>query len=514
MLSLSVVPVHGQPSSRPVGPITGIVVNGATNEPIQGALVTVFDGQDTSPRAVTGVDGRFTFPQLGSDVFRLQASRRGFHSESGLDFEIFELNRMRPGDGIRIKLYPLCVIHGHLNNKDGEPLQGLMVQALRVSISNGRLRVSEYGPSRSNDLGDFRLWYLDAGRYYVRVTGRGQTIIGIGESPVSRADESYGPIYYPSSPTQDTAQMVRLAAGETMRVDFTLESRPAFTVSGKLVNLPAYKEVQVHLISGRASAGGRTLVNAASGAFEISEVPAGTYTLRAEATGGEAALFGEALVRVEDRDVAGVVVTMTSGVNVSGAVHFPDTTKRHSGSVSAEPLSDDPGPRFERYASIQGDGTFVLERMLPGRYRIRAAMGEYFASSIRAGDVDVLRDDLVVPLEGAPPELVIEGSAGGGAIEGTVSGIEKKDRVARIAIAEGDCELAVPITTASGEDYLFRVQSLPPGEYRVFAWTDPAQIEYRNPQALQALSADAVTVTVTAGGTQKVTVKAITKGDN
>lgn len=233
-----------------------------------------------------------------------------------------------------------------------------MVQALKVSISDGWRTVSEYAVSRSNDLGDFRLWYLDAGRYYVRVTGRRQTIMGIGESPVSWADESYGPIYYTSSPTQDTAQMVRLAAGETMRVDFTLEPRPAFTVSGKLVNLPAYKEVQVHLMSGRASTGGRTLVNAASGAFEISEVPAGTYTLRAESTGGEAALFGETLVRVEDRNVTGVVVAMTSGVNVTGAVHIPQAVnKGRLGTVSAEPLSDDPGPRFERYASIQGDGT-------------------------------------------------------------------------------------------------------------------------------------------------------------
>lgn len=139
-------------------------------------------------------------------------------------------------------------------------------------------------------------------------------------------------------------------------------------------------------------------------------------------------------------------------------------------------------------------------------------MPGYFASSIRAGDVDVVRDDLVVPLEGAPPELAIEGSAGG-TIDGAVSGVEK-DKLAHVAIVQGDGELALPITEAAGNGHWFRVQSLPPGEYRVYAWTDPAEIEYRNPVAMLALAADSVSVTVGLGETQKVTVKAITKGDN
>ena len=54
-----------------------------------------------------------------------------------------------------------------------------------------------------------------------------------------------------------------------------------------------------------------------------------------------------------------------------------------------------------------------------------------------------------------------------------------------------------------------RWMQLPPGEYRVLAFTSPKELEYRNPVALKAYDSQGQVVTVLPGQKAQVTVRVI-----
>ena len=76
---------------------------------------------------------------------------------------------------VRIELKSAGTIVGRVVNQQGDPMVNIAVQAVQVSYVNGRKtwRVVESRPT--NDLGEYRLFWLDLGRYFVR-TVQGDTV--------------------------------------------------------------------------------------------------------------------------------------------------------------------------------------------------------------------------------------------------------------------------------------------------------------------------------------------------
>ena len=76
---------------------------------------------------------------------------------------------------IRIELTPTGTIAGRIVNQQGDPMANIAVQAVQLSYSNGKRkwRVVESRPT--NDLGEYRLFWLDPGRYFIR-TVQGDTV--------------------------------------------------------------------------------------------------------------------------------------------------------------------------------------------------------------------------------------------------------------------------------------------------------------------------------------------------
>jgi hypothetical protein len=511
------------------------IINSATGEPVSGALVIFQHGpprpapgtddavrvralQSPRPpiRAVTDATGKLAFP-LGDAMYaQVTVSRRGFRGPNGED-SIGTTIRPDSASNTIVELVPLSAIEGQVVNEDGEPLPGITVQALQVNILQGRRTTREHASVSTNDLGRYRLFNVTPGVYYIKALGRRGVYSALGGVPqLSASEESYGPAYYPRGSSMTEAQTVRMQPGQTVRANFAMEARKAYKIRGVVRNMLSGVTPNVRLTRGSEVFGNRCVVDHFSGAFEVSDVVPGVYTIQAYATNGTLRVFGEVSATIGPQDLTGVVLMLSSGVDVTGTVELPPAAGdsrpgRRYVSVMATPDSPDRLPFEGRvFASIGNDGLFTLENVLPGSYMISLTTGEGagYVSSIWSGSTDVLANGLVVGTS-PPAQLKIVLSPGGGTIKGKVTGLTAGSS-ATVIIADSRHAAVPPIETwanpLSGE---FTSPKLAPGFYSVYAFKNVSQVEYQNRDVLTGLAKASVAVTIQEGATETVSIAAL-----
>jgi hypothetical protein len=504
--------------------VTGKVVNSVTKEPIAGAVVTVslhavrLDATGiASPqvrRALTDDTGRFAFADLWFEGISLQAACRGFRSTDGTDAAHRFLSPEQAHD-VTIPLVPLGVIHGRVVSQEGEPVAGLRVQALKIETRDGRSSWREYASKVTDDRGEYRLWHLSPGRYYLKVSGRPGTFTSFSDS-VTMADsvDAFVPVYYPSASAIGGAEVIRLHPAQTMRADFVVEARNAYRIRGVVRGFARDSRPTIRLLRGEDAVANRTVFNSATGAFEVFDVTPGQYVVQAYRASGRPLVLGEAQVTVADRDVAGVFITASAAIEVRGTVEFSGTgsvalrnnmpTQRLA-TVRARTTSrlTGPGVGAESSAGIGVDGSFRL-RLLSGRYELQATTPGFYNASIQCGTVDVLADGLAVG-EVPPPEIKILMISGGGRIEGIVAGVAAEE-VPTVVLARkyGATYIVTHVVAPAGQ---FAAGDLAPGEYLLYAIKTGSEIEYRNPTVLAEMAKNAVSVYVRDGSREQVKLK-------
>ena len=88
----------------------------------------------------------------------------------------FTLASDRRLTGVRLALAAAGTISGRIFNSDGTPAASVSVQALRPAYSQiGQRPLSVAEAALTNDLGEFRLFWLPPGRYYVSARVGGST---------------------------------------------------------------------------------------------------------------------------------------------------------------------------------------------------------------------------------------------------------------------------------------------------------------------------------------------------
>jgi len=166
-----------QPQDR--GSIAGHIVKMGTGEPLSKAVVTISaynSGRAQSYTATTSASGQFAFQNLEPGQYRLSASRNGYirmeygarsPNRAGLPIGLNAGQRI--GDVI-LQLMPAGTISGRVFDRDGEPLANVNVEALKYSYQEGQRLMNVVQTSRTNDLGEYRLFWLQPGQYFVSAT--------------------------------------------------------------------------------------------------------------------------------------------------------------------------------------------------------------------------------------------------------------------------------------------------------------------------------------------------------
>ena len=283
--------------------IVGVVVEEGTGTPVPDAQLTLYSTQfrpgpgQPPPRPLTAVtdrEGRFRFEGVTPGIYRLGAYKTGFAQELGPQLPPVELKAGQRHDVGAIALKRGGVIVGRVLDEHGEPLLEARVMAMRrpplpAGATNPRrdMLLPAGGGAQTNDLGEFRLFGLAPGEYYVQATPR--SYFGGATSQQARA---LLPTFFPETADAAGAESITVTSGQTSSpIVIRMIGAPAFQVSGLVVDEAGKPVANAMVRLFLEDAGGPPMMmmmgrgdqsrTDASGRFSLNNVTPGGYTLLA-----------------------------------------------------------------------------------------------------------------------------------------------------------------------------------------------------------------------------------------
>jgi hypothetical protein len=227
-------------------------------------------------------------------------------------------------------------------------------------------------------------------------------------------------------------------------------------------------------------------------------------------------------VQVAGADLENVVVTIGAGVPVNGLLVIEGNT---NGTISDRlriqlvPSRNGAIVSFVQAPGAVGaneNGTFTLENVLPGEYRVQVVglQPDLYIKEARFGSRDVLNSPLLLSAT-ASEKLEIVVSARGSRIQGTVTNQDSRPAAAVAAVLVPDEHRDRPdlfrnVTT--DQNGRFVMTGVAPGNYKVFAWETLEPFVYYDPNFIKRYEPRGLVVNVVESFTPTVEVRLISGG--
>jgi hypothetical protein len=395
----------------------------------------------------------------------------------------------------RVSLVPVSSIAGAVLDENSEPLAGVVIQGIAVKAS---LSGTDYVPAstaRTDDRGHYALLSLTPGDYVVRLAGEVSSTRYFLGNTLSLNNDHRGmqPVYYPNVDALSSASLLRLAPGERANADFRQATEAAFDINGRLTGFvpQAWTQMQLYRDGDRVPVGG-AFVNLSSGQFRMVDAARGSYTLRAVQYQADPPKWfaAEIPVTVTSEPIRNLVVPLSSGVDIPVSVsyeagaqddglvqltlqpqHTRDNVRRLSIGKLKAPLA----------ATVEGppqpdptlSGPAALTNVIPDNYRLSVQatrIGDSYVASAKLGDLDVLHSEF--PVGGSTAgELHVTVRGDSATVEGRVTFEGRAPigaQVYLISKTSGGAGLKVGYSGAEGQ---YKITGVPPGDYRIRAWT-------------------------------------------
>jgi hypothetical protein len=423
----------------PTGRISGRVLTADSGRPVKRARVFVTAAELPGGRGVlTDDSGAFDITELPAGRYSLTVSKTGFVSlsygqrrplQAGTPLQLGDGEQLK---GIQFQLPRGGVISGRVLDEDGEPVAGAMVRVMRYQYLQGDRRLTPAGSAQTDDRGQYRVWGLMPGDYYVNALtrlsgpggrgfpgglpggpppppgggsggggGRGGRGAGVGAVIGALAggnaaanmalfgglddqeQVNYAPTYYPGVTSVNEARAVTVGVSqEVLEINVPLQLVRTARIAGRVTNpdgTPATAGNVNLMPDGGSSRGGQIGTNYGGriqwdGAFSIASVPPGRYLLRARGD-AETPLFAVQPVTTSGADISDLTVVLSAGATITGTVTFlpgaaqaPEMTQ-----VRISAPSTDQGANFgpQANARVATDGSFTLAGVSAGPHLIR-----------------------------------------------------------------------------------------------------------------------------------------------
>ena len=316
--------------------IRGRVVAGDTGLPLRKAQVRAFSAELRENRlAISADNGTFELTELPAGRYQLTASKGSFVQLQYGQSRPFEAGKpLEVGDGQTIEKVDFALprgalITGRVIDEVGEPTSDVQVAALRYQFVQGQRRLVPAGrTATTNDIGEYRVFGLPPGQYYVSATLR--TINPVDTAATDRS--GYAPTYYPGAPSVSGAERLTVELGQARNgVDVVLAPTRMARISGTVVDSDGKPVTNGVLIMAQTDAG---LTAAAGGqikpdgTFTLANVAPGQYTVIALNPqtllgGGGAPELISAVVTVAGEDINGFQIAGVKSAIVTGRVVLP-----------------------------------------------------------------------------------------------------------------------------------------------------------------------------------------------
>ena len=390
----------------------------------------VFAQMMNGPQRYFGVadeNGRFVVPDLPAGRYRLSASKLGYlfpgMAGSPVPREVqVEVADRQVVEKIELRLSKGAVITGRIVDDLGDPAVNVQIQALRFAYRDGvRQLTPAQGAGSSggstDDLGQFRLYGLVPGDYFISATPRTG-----GMMREATREQAPARTFFPGTQDVVEARRVRAVAGkETGPIGFALGTTRVARVRGVAYGssgTPLTGQVSIAQqdpIGGGGWGTGHPL--RPDGTFEFNSVAPGMYVVTARDTDGFSALpneQGSIRITVAGVDLEGLTIFAGKEATLRGRVVTDDGSPLPPGlqrariqSESADPSEQYVGGQM-RDAVLNDDGTFELKGLFGHRrlrigpmqdWRIRATLvnGEDVTDTgIEFGSGQVIEDAQII----------------------------------------------------------------------------------------------------------------------
>jgi hypothetical protein len=378
----------------------------------------------TPPTTTTDRDGRFLFKDVSPGAYTVRVQKEGFFgkSEAGVNPPTTATDIVvdaRKTAEANLIMIPGAIIGGRIFDEKGQVISNATVQAFTIAYAFGRSTLAPQVSKVTDDRGEFRLFWVPPGEYYLAVTPAPVTNAP-GMPPVASPLKTY----YPGVTDIEFARTVTIAGGEDMRgTDIALRSTRSFKVSGQVNNLipppptqlgaPGVNAAVLFMLNRDEAApddaNGRQVgvvpLLPSTGQFEISNVPPGVYELlarvadpAAQVAGGLPLAWGRVKFEVHDMDVTNLSIVVSASSDVTGTLVAAEGAKVPP-SLRVQLLPDDASIRipafqlvFARSAMVGPDGTFKIPAVPEGRYRVMTVAGltpDLYLADVRHKSVSV-----------------------------------------------------------------------------------------------------------------------------
>lgn len=483
-----------------------------SNPGMQGALDAFRGSNNRRFSGTADSTGVFSIKNVTPGTYAVGWAREGYYPlETGISAAVLS-GRTATVD---LPMTRGATISGRVTDAFGQPLANMPVSAYAVFYQDGFPRLDGKVQKVTDDRGEYRLFWLDAGEYFIAASPRqpsGPPSVPAFNSPVSLASTSG--IYYPG--TTDIASAVPITVrgdaaisgidittrgGDTKAFKITGEVRsnipaneatlpPTFSLVLQLLprhdnprELPPYQSNVLLKLAG----------NQHVGQFELDNVPPGSYTLMALGTQPTSpgstsprtpGVRGVASVNVDvaSADVSRLSLEIHPNVDVRGTLTVdgnapgriaPRVSLQIDGALGQTPYYQ--GISARTAIADAATGAFVSPNIMAGRYRVRVSgiPPELYLADVRQSGRSVMDSGIDVERD-APLPIEVLLKSGARTIEGSVRDSTGKpapnETVVLIPPREVRSNRARYYMARADASGRFRFQGVAPGEYSVFAW--------------------------------------------
>ena len=521
--ALAQAPARDTPAPAGTAVIRGRVIAAAGQRPVAKVEVHATAGAlHVNKVVLTDANGRYEFADLPAGPYLVSTNKPNYVRAA-----YGERRPLGPGAPIEVAagqvvaridflLQRTAAITGRVNDEFGDPAPNVMVAPMRYLYVNGERRLQSAGPNVStNDLGEYRLYGLMPGRYFVSATLRPMNFAG--------DRTAYMATLYPGTGNPADAQRLTVAAGQTIAgINITLLPVVGSRISGVALDVngkPLVGSVNAISRSGTFGSAGFAPIRP-DGAFTLNALPPGEYTLRATGPGMQDQ-YAAADITVSGGDLSDVQLVAVPPSTIHGRVVFDGRTQKLPQPSAMRLSVVHPAPSIASQmfsgAIPNDDWTFEMKSG-GGRSLLRGGLagpGDWRIDRVLTADgADITDTGFDLPVSGTIDGVVVVMTTRHNQITGTVfdeSGAPVRDCV--IVLFAQDPQRWTPGTrflavSRPDSDNVFHVR-VPAGDYlaAAFEQVETAGPAFTDPDILQQLREHAVPFSIGATETRTLDLR-------
>ena len=465
---------------------------------------------------------------------------------------------------VTFTMAPNNSIRGQIELSTGEPAQGIGVMLLRRAVQEGRAVWQSATAARTNTDGVYRFAGLADGVYAIYTDpAMDSAMAGYIVEPGSDAQvarSGFASLIYPDAHDLAGAAKIELSGGEQAQANLSLMLEPFHMVRATVVppaaghasadrdgtnytgtvmdaqghQLPytpqydqATHSMQVMLPDGTYS----LLVTAVNSHQEVTFGVSGRYSIPGGSGGSP--MTGQVEFSVAGHPVANLRVPLTGQqgnpvqVSVMRSAAPPPSNGPRLPSSGPEPPADQVFITLSQAGGwitdgmvstfAEGSASQALETsfMAPGSYWVHTSISQrgLCQASFTAGGASLAREPLMLGISGASAPLTLtlrdDCATLNLSLPGTVGtpffGEEPSYTVYVVPDFDSTADVT-PLTLRPSTGGTLTLENLTPGDYHVYTFSAPVELEYRNPAALAGLPGQPLTLAPAATGSLVVEV--------